>query len=574
MNKLQKLWCLTTLAATSTFFLAGFHDVSVSANNTPQSVPTVPQTWPATLITTNDDWSGVPGVVGFLGDYTAASPTNVDPRTLLDPFAAVAVDVIANQTNPDTLTNGGVAEFDAIANPSVALNGSGTADAPFLVFYLNTTGQSNIRIRYNARDLDASADNAVQQVNTQFRVGGAGDFSNVPGGYIADATTVSTATQVTAVDVTLPAAANNQAVVEVRVMTTNAGGNDEWVGIDDFQATADGTTVINRANADFNGDGKTDYVITRDTNTPVAEEASVESPEGLVQKYWFINTNGTDNNSVAAWGLQNDEPIPEDFDGDGKDDIAVWRSGTQSTFYILQSGTGTVRIDNFGQSGDSAGVVGDYDGDGKADPAVFRCPTASAGQCSFYYRGSLNNPSGNITFGPWGFGTSATIAPNPGDFDGDGKFDFCIRRDGGGGAGQFVLRRSTDGGVEYINWGLTTDSIVPGDWDGDVKADFCVVRFVGNQGHWYILERDGGGTGAQPIIFGDPTQDFGAWGDYDGDGRQDIGVWRPNADPTMNYFFIRLSSSGAFVVKEWGRSGDQPVAEWNGFGNDVAGRTP
>ncbi|MEP7148321.1 MAG: VCBS repeat-containing protein [Acidobacteriota bacterium] len=566
MKKIQKLWCFTALAAVTTFFLAGFHDATVSANNTPQALP-FSQNWTTNLITTNDDWSPVPGIVGFLGDYTAASPTGVDPRTLLDPFTTVAVDVIANQTNPDTLSNGGVAEFDGIANPSVALNGSGTADAPFIVLYLNTTGQNNIRVRYNARDLDASVDNAVQQINTQFRVGGAGDFSNVPGGYIADATTgPSQATLVTPVDVTLPAAANNQSLVEVRILTTNAVGSDEWVGIDDIQVTNDGTAVINRANADFNGDGKTDYVITRDTNTPLAEKGSVRSPEGLSQKYWYINTNGTDNYSVAAWGLQNDDSIPEDFDGDGKDDIAVWRSGTPARFYILQSGTGTVKIDTFGQSDDQAGVVGDYDGDGKADPAVFRCPTTTPGQCFFFYRGSLNNPGGNITYGPWGFGTTSTIFPNPGDFDGDGKFDFCIRRDGGGGAGQFILRRSTDGGVEYINWGLTTDAIIPGDWDGDLKSDFGVVRFVGNQAHWYILERDGGGTGAQPIIFGDPTQDFGAWGDYDGDGRQDIAVWRPNADPTMNYFFVRLSSSGAFLVKEWGRMGDEPVAEWNAFG--------
>ncbi|MEO8042770.1 MAG: VCBS repeat-containing protein [Acidobacteriota bacterium] len=568
MKKLQKMWCLATLVATSTFFFAGFHNVSVSANNSPQTLP-FSQNWTTNAITTNDDWSPVPGIVGFLGDYTAASPTAVDPRTLLDPFASVAVDVIANQTNPDTLANGGVAEFDALTNPSVALNGSGTADAPFIVLYLNTTGQSNIRIRYNARDLDASVDNSVQPVNTQFRAGSTGDFSNVAGGYIADATTTGTATQVTAVDVTLPAAANNQPVVQVRIMTTNAIGNDEWVGIDDIQATNDGTAVINRANADFNGDGKTDYVITRDTLTPLAEKTSAGSPEGgLLQKYWYINTNGSDATSVVAWGLQNDNVIPEDFDGDGKDDIAVWRSGlaTEARFYILQSGTGTVRVESFGAIDDQPGVVGDYDGDGKADPATFRCPTTTPGQCFFFYRGSLNNPGGNITYGPWGFGTTSTILPNPGDFDGDGKFDFCIRRDGGSGAGQFILRRSTDGGVEYINWGLTTDAIIPGDWDGDLKSDFAVVRFVGNQAHWYILERDGGGTGAQPIIFGDPTQDSGAWGDYDGDGRQDIAVWRPNADPTMNYFFVRLSSSGAFLVKEWGRMGDQPVAEWNGFG--------
>ncbi len=551
----------------SIFFLAGPLGRTVSATNTPQALP-FSQNWTANLITTNDDWSPVAGIVGFLGDYTAASPTGVDPRTLLDPFTTVAVDVIANQSNPDTLTNGGVAEFDGIPNPTIALNGSGTADAPYIVIYLNTTGQSNIRVRYNARDLDGSVDNAIQQINTQFRAGGVGNFSNVPGGYIADATTgPSQATLVTPVDVTLPAAANNQSVVEVRIMTTNAAGNDEWVGIDDIQVTTDGVAVLNRANADFNGDGKTDFAITRDTNTPSAEKATLASGPGSIQKYWYINYTGTPTTSVVAWGLQNDNVVPEDFDGDGKDDIAIWRSGpaTTAAFYILQSGSSTVRIEAFGQSGDDSKIVGDYDGDGKADLATFRCPSVTPGQCIFFYRGSLNNPNGNVAYIPWGFGTSNTVFPFPGDFDGDGKLDFCIRRDVGG-SGQFILRRSTDSGVEYIDWGLASDALIPGDWDGDNKADFCVVRFVGNQGHWYILERDGGGTGANPIIFGDPTQDSGAWGDYDGDGKQDIAVWRPSADPTMCYFYIRQSSNGALLVQEWGQMGDEPVAEWNGGG--------
>ena len=40
----------------------------------------------------------------------------------------------------------------------------------------------------------------------------------------------------TPVSVTLPDDANDQPTVQVRVITTNASGNDEWVGIDDIQA--------------------------------------------------------------------------------------------------------------------------------------------------------------------------------------------------------------------------------------------------------------------------------------------------------------------------------------------------
>ena len=212
----------------------------VQANNTAQTPP-FSQNWTTTtLITANDNWSGVPGIEGFLGQDITTS-TGTDPQTLLG-VSSVAndLDVIANQTNPDTLANGGVAEFDGIANPTIALNGSGTADAPYILIHLNTTGQSSINVAYNLRDLDGSADNATMQVALQFRVGASGNFTNVPAGYVADATTGGSATQVTPVSVTLPAAAENQALIQVRIMTTNAVGNDEWVGIDDINITGMG----------------------------------------------------------------------------------------------------------------------------------------------------------------------------------------------------------------------------------------------------------------------------------------------------------------------------------------------
>lgn len=196
------------------------------------------QNWSNTgQITANDDWVGVPSIVGYLGDEVTAA-TGVDPRTLTASGSG-AVDVIANQTNPGTLTSGGVAEFDGIANPAVALNGSGTGDAPSLILYLDATNRQDVRVQFNVRDLDASADDAQQQLAVQYRVGSTGAWTNVPNGYIADATTANAAIQVTALDVTLPAAANNQAQVEVRIITTNAVGSDEWIGIDDINVSSD-----------------------------------------------------------------------------------------------------------------------------------------------------------------------------------------------------------------------------------------------------------------------------------------------------------------------------------------------
>lgn len=194
------------------------------------------QNWSNTgLITANDNWASVTGIVGYLGDYTTSTPTGVDPQTLIDPMDGVAVDVIANQSNPNTLTAGGVAEFDGIADPTIALNGSGTADAPFILISVDTSGHTDLRIRYNLRDLDGSGDDAVQQVALQYRLGNSGSFTNLPAGFVSDATVgPNLAGLVTPVSVLLPAAVNNAPLVQFRIITSNANGADEWVGIDDI----------------------------------------------------------------------------------------------------------------------------------------------------------------------------------------------------------------------------------------------------------------------------------------------------------------------------------------------------
>jgi methionine-rich copper-binding protein CopC len=212
---------------------------TAQADSTPQPLPFA-QDWSNTgLITGNDIWIGVPGIVGYLGDFLpSSSPTGVNPQTVLTDTAASAVDVIANQTNPNTLTAGGVAEFDTLANPVVALQGSGTADAPFVQVNLNTTDKKNIVVVYKLRDVDGAADNAIQPVALHYRIGSVGSFTNVPAAFVADATSgPSLATLVTPVTVTLPSTANNQALVQIRILTTNAASSDEWVGIDDISVT-------------------------------------------------------------------------------------------------------------------------------------------------------------------------------------------------------------------------------------------------------------------------------------------------------------------------------------------------
>jgi hypothetical protein len=204
------------------------------------------QDWTNTgLITTSDDWSGVPSIEGYRGDDLTAV-TNTDPQTIVAFSGAPAgpvLDVNANNTNPNTFATGGVTEFDTLANPVVAMQGSGTADAPFLIFYMDSTGRENVSLSYLLRDVDGSADNAAQQVALQYRIGNSGDFTNVPSVYIADATTAGSATQTTGISATDPAW-SNVPQLQFRVITTNAGGNDEWVGVDDISVVSTPMIII------------------------------------------------------------------------------------------------------------------------------------------------------------------------------------------------------------------------------------------------------------------------------------------------------------------------------------------
>ena len=109
---------------------------NASANGT-LAVPTFSQDWSdASLISANDDWSGVPSIIGYRGDALTAG-IDTDPQTILaGDDAAPVVDVNANQTNPNTYATGGVAEFEGVYQV-VALQGSGTADAPYIKIFLN-----------------------------------------------------------------------------------------------------------------------------------------------------------------------------------------------------------------------------------------------------------------------------------------------------------------------------------------------------------------------------------------------------------------------------------------------------
>jgi hypothetical protein len=73
----------------------------------------------------------------------------------------------------------------------------------------------------------------------QYRVGETGLFTNLPDGFIADVTDGPTiAGRKTSRLVALPSNCFNQPKVQVRLITTNAAGSDEWIGVNNIVVTS------------------------------------------------------------------------------------------------------------------------------------------------------------------------------------------------------------------------------------------------------------------------------------------------------------------------------------------------
>lgn len=312
---------------------------------------------------------------------------------------------------------------------------------------------------------------------------------------------------------------------------------------------------------DFDGDGRTDLSVLRFPAVPKGEPAPIT--------YWNQNsTNGTQ--AIGPFGdASSDFPAPGDYDGDGIDDIALYRAGSgsiPSAFWILFSATNVPQYYAWGIEGDQS-VARDYDGDGITDVAVFRRGTTIGSQAVWFIRQSSTNTARIVPFGTTGDvvgGTSADV-PVPADYDGDGKFDLAVYRFNLTPSNNFIVMRSSDNAITYTPFGdFNTDYIAPGDFDGDGKADYVAARTgaaAANPMVWWILQSSNGQVRVQQFGL---SSDRVTQGDYDGDGRTDIAIYRTGATAgSANFFWIFNSLSSSTQITSWGIRGDFPTATFD-----------
>jgi len=221
---------------------------------------------------------------------------------------------------------------------------------------------------------------------------------------------------------------------------------------------------------DYDGDGICDIAVYR-----------TGANAGDPNIYWILQS-ASNTYRVLGYGLPGDQPIPRDFDGDGKVDPAIFRRGAnvgdQAVWWIRSSITSLDIVVPFGLTGDDVAgtgdepIPGDYDGDGKFDVAVYRHGISSPNNAYIIFRSS----DGVVTFQQFGNFTSDWILP--GDYDGDGKYDLAVARTGATSTAPLVwwILQSSTGTTRTQTFGRSSDRPTQGDYDGDARTDLSVYR--------------------------------------------------------------------------------------------------
>ncbi|MDB4285537.1 VCBS repeat-containing protein [bacterium] len=299
---------------------------------------------------------------------------------------------------------------------------------------------------------------------------------------------------------------------EVIAMVQDAVATGDFEDIKDMLADENESGCnLGRADNDFDGDGRADIAVY-DPNTN--NWSILQSAYGGVKNY--------------TWGsLPSDLPVAGDYDGDGFTDLASYQEN--GTWHLARSAAGYAGL-QFGSPG-VINVPADYDGDGATDMAIFE-PWSGVWHISrttLGYFGTLWGETGDI--------------PVPADYDGDGIADIAVFRP----SNQTWYLDCSSAGAQTFVWGLLpTDKPVPGDYDGDGRDDIAVYQANGT---WHLARTSAGYAGLQ---LGAPG-DIPVPADYDGDGAIDMAIFQPNG-----VWHLSQTTEGYRGVV-FGKEGDLPV---------------
>jgi hypothetical protein len=278
----------------------------------------------------------------------------------------------------------------------------------------------------------------------------------------------------------------------------------------------------------------------------------------LDQGYWLVAGQHASRDDAMAetrgwiFGLPGGIPVVGDFNGDGVDEVGIYREG-----YWFLDLNGNGRWDDedlWARLGNELDlpVTGDWNGDGKDDIGIFG-PSWAGDDLALAVEAGLPDLRNRAQPTP----KPKNMPPQPDEAT----------------SGVRLLRHTTRGAgradvIDHVfRYGAGTNVPVTGDWNGDGIKNIGVFR----DGRWQ-LDLDGNGRwsgGDRQLVYGQ-AGDLPVVGDFDGDGIDEFGVYRHGTwfvDMDGNQ---QLDAHDALFAQ--GDAGDIPVVgDWDGDGIDQPG---
>ena len=241
---------------------------------------------------------------------------------------------------------------------------------------------------------------------------------------------------------------------------------------------------------------------------------------------------------VIQLGRRGDTPFTGDFDGDGQIDFATWHKATATwSFRFSSNAYKTVKSVRWGTK-DSTPLVGDFDGDSRTDIAYYR-PAAKRGTFRALLSQSLvlRTLGGNSAASTSSVSVSATDGtPVVGDFNGDGRDEFATIQDP---QSIWRVKDSANKLLSSRRWGKQNDTPIACDVDHDGADDRVMIReAAGGKLVWHAALASGRNVS---FTFGQKGDIPSCRSDFDGDGKADLAVFRPQT----GQWIIRKSSDGS-----------------------------
>ncbi|WP_241990010.1 MULTISPECIES: FG-GAP-like repeat-containing protein [unclassified Streptomyces] len=304
--------------------------------------------------------------------------------------------------------------------------------------------------------------------------------------------------------------------------------------------------------------------------TTVLWESKTSAANGTVVLQNRGNLVIYNGNNESQWS--SGTVVRHDYDGDGRSDMASWydySDGSDKIHTFLadaagkfqEPGSGYVKAKGTWWAEHMKFATGDFNGDGRGDVAAFYgYDNGSVSLFTWLATGDGKFAEGITSWTvPAGNWTWSRIKVQSGDFNGDGRDDVAAWYDYADGSDKlFTFTAKANGGFnapfssfsKTSGWTASRMKFTTGDYNADGRDDIGVFYGYadGNSRLFTFTAKPTGGFGEplggwEDAKWGSSDRTSVFSGDFNGDGRDDFGTWYDYADGHDTAFSFNPSST-------------------------------